>query len=157
VLHTGNLPKGRGGSPLQNQIIEGIVESRVSAIVMEAEVDSGAVYASLPLTLQGSIDDIWMTAADRGFLLIKECVEVSPTPTPQRGTPGIYKRNKDNRLPLYESENLIEIHKFIQMLDGDSYPNAFLDIGNFRLRFSRSKRRDEEILSDVTIRRIINE
>jgi hypothetical protein len=40
------------------------------------------------------------------------------------------------------------------MLDGDGYPNAFLEVGNFRLEFFRSKINDGNILSDVIIRRI---
>ena len=153
VLHTGNLPAGRGGSPLQNQILDGVVESRVNAIVMEKEIDSGDIYASLPITLQGTIDDIWMTIADRASFLIKECVKNNPKPTPQEGNVQIYKRNKDNSLPLEKTSDLSKIHKFIQMLDGEHYPNAFLDVGNFRLTFSRSKIREGEILSDVVIRR----
>ena len=56
-------------------------------------------------------------------------------------------------LPI-ESNDIIEIHKFIQMLDGDTYPNAFLNVGNYRLEFSRSKIDGDEILSDVKIRRV---
>ena len=70
VIHTGNLPKGRGGSPLQNQILDGVVGSKVNAIVMTDELD------------------------------------------------------------------------------------GFLDVGNFRLEFSRSEIDGNEILSDVKIRRV---
>jgi methionyl-tRNA formyltransferase len=85
--------------------------------------------------------------------LIKECVKNNPKPSPQEGNVQIYKRNKDNSLPLEKTSDLSKIHKFIQMLDGEHYPNAFLDVGNFRLTFSRSKIREGEILSDVVIRR----
>merc|ERR1712159_149429 len=30
VLHTSNLPDGKGGSPLQNQILDGIVSTQVN-------------------------------------------------------------------------------------------------------------------------------
>ena len=39
------------------------------------------------------------------------------------------------------------------MLDGETYPNAFYDIGDFRLEFSRSKLNNDNILSDVIIRK----
>jgi methionyl-tRNA formyltransferase len=154
VIHTGNLPKGRGGSPLQNQILDGIVETKVNAITMEDDVDSGDIYCSLPLTLQGTITDIWLSMIDRAYELIKKCVIENLEPVEQVGEPQIYKRNKNNRLPLIESEDLIEIYKFIQMLDGETYPNAFFEIGNFRLEFFRSKMNDRILLSDVIIRRI---
>ena len=153
VIHTGNLPKGRGGSPLQNQILDGVVGSKVNAIVMTDELDGGDIYCSLPITLQGSISDIWLSIADRAYELIKNCVINNPIPTKQKGKVQQYKRNKNNILPI-DSNDVIEIHKFIQMLDGDTYPNAFLDVGNFRLEFSRSKIDGNEILSDVKIRRV---
>ena len=153
VIHTGNLPKGRGGSPLQNQILDGVIESRVNAITMTEELDGGDIYCSLPITLQGSISDIWLSIADRAYELIKNCVINNPKPTKQEGEVQQYKRNKNNMLPI-ESNDIIEIHKFIQMLDGDTYPNAFLNVGNYRLEFSRSKIDGDEILSDVKIRRV---
>ncbi|MAG25482.1 methionyl-tRNA formyltransferase [Candidatus Pacearchaeota archaeon] len=153
VIHTGNLPKGRGGSPLQNQILDGIVETKVNAITMEDDVDSGDIYCSLPLTLQGTITDIWLSIADRAYELIKNCVINNPKPTKQEGEVQQYKRNKNNMLPI-DSNDIIDIHKFIQMLDGDTYPSAFLNVGNYRLEFSRSKIDGDEILSDVKIRRV---
>ena len=153
VLHTGNLPKGRGGSPIQNQIMDGIVESKVNALEMGKELDAGDVYCSLPITLQGSMTDIWLSLVDRSYELIKKCIFENPIPKKQKGKPQVYKRNKNNMLPI-DSDSMIEIHKFIQMLDGDTYPNAFLDIGNFRLEFSRSKIDNDKVLSDVIIRKI---
>ena len=67
VLHTGNLPKGRGGTPIQNQILDGVIESKVNAIVMDKEIDSGDVYCSAPITLQGSLTDIWMSISDISY------------------------------------------------------------------------------------------
>lgn len=153
VIHTGNLPKGRGGSPLQNQILDGVIESRVNAITMTEELDGGDIYCSLPITLQGSISDIWLSIADRAHELIKNCVINNPTPTKQEGEVQQYKRNKNNTLPI-DSNDIVEIHKFIQMLDGDTYPSAFLNAGNYKLEFSRSKIDGDEILSDVKIRKI---
>ena len=154
VIHTSNLPNGRGGSPIQNQILEGIVESRVNALVMEGEIDGGSIYYSLPVTLQGTISDIWSAIADRAAVLIKKCVQDNPTPKKQVGKSQKYKRNKTNNLPVCDTKDLEKIHRFIQMLDGDTYPKAFIEIGNFKLEFSRSKLGDSCVLSDVLIRKI---
>ena len=135
IIHTGNLPKGRGGTPIQNQILDGIIESKVNIITMEEELDSGKVYCSLPITLQGSITDIWLSISERAHKLIKKCVQDNPDPKSQMGEVQIYRRNKNNELPLGSARDLIEIHKFIQMLDGKTYPKAFLRIGNFKLFF----------------------
>lgn len=153
VIHTGNLPKGRGGSPLQNQILEGIIESKVNAISVEKNVDSGDIYCSLPITLQGSITDVWLVIVDRACTLIKKCVNENLIPDKQIGYAQVYKRNKNNKIPLESADDIIDVHKFIQMLDDKTYPNAFFEIGNFRLEFSRSKLDKDCILSDVVIRR----
>ena len=41
MLHPSPLPLYRGGSPLQNQIIEGKKTSKVSIIIMTEELDAG--------------------------------------------------------------------------------------------------------------------
>ena len=46
VIHTGNLPKDRGGSPIQNQILNRINNTRVNIIEMKETIDSGGVYCS---------------------------------------------------------------------------------------------------------------
>ena len=92
VIHTGKLPKDRGGSPLQNQILNGITHTKVNAIEMKEQVDSGAIYYSMPLTLQGNITDIWLSIASITHKLINYCVTINPEPIPQKGIPQIYKR-----------------------------------------------------------------
>ena len=41
MLHPSPLPKYRGGSPLQNQIISGETKSKVSIFIMNNDIDSG--------------------------------------------------------------------------------------------------------------------
>lgn len=152
VIHTGNLPHGRGGSPLQNQILDGIVESKVNAIVMGKEIDAGDIYCSLPITLQGSLTDIWISIADRAYELIKKCLTEDIKPTKQVENTSVYLRNKNNVLPLDKTKDIVDVHKFIQMLDANGYPNSYYDIGNFRLEFNRSKLISDGLISDVIIR-----
>jgi len=124
VIHTGNLPRNRGGSPLQNQIMEGIVDSRVNAIEMVEEVDAGAIYCSLPITLQGNLRDIWMTISDRAYDLICECIEGTALPKKQEGERQVYRRRKNNEIDFRETSNfpdnamdsvpLLSLCKFIE-------------------------------------------
>lgn len=152
VFHTGNLPNGKGGSPIQNQILDKIVETKVNAITMEDDVDSGDIYCSLPVTLQGSLNDIWLSITNRAYKLIEKCIVNNPIPVKQSAGGSIYKRNKNNKLPLENTEELVDLYRFIQMLDGDGYPRAFYEVGNFRLEFSRTQLKDNTIISDVIIR-----
>ena len=54
IFHMTDLPFGRGGSPLQNLIVRGHKETKISAIQCVKEVDAGPVYLKKPLSLNGS-------------------------------------------------------------------------------------------------------
>ena len=151
VIHTGRLPKDRGGSPIQNQILNKITHTRVNAIEMKEQVDSGAIYYSMPLTLQGSLTDIWLSIADTTHKLINYCVTVNPEPIPQNGTPQIYKRIKDNQLKFDSTKDLLYIYDQIRMVDDDSYPNPYIEIGEYKIEFSRAKINNNNIITDATI------
>ena len=43
------------------------------------------------------------------------------------------------------------------MLDGEGYPNAFVQVGNFRIEFSRAASKEESILCDAKITFVSNE
>ena len=58
-LHPSPLPRYRGGSPLQHQIIAGEYWSAVTIFEMTDEMDAGPIFAQVPLTLDGSLDDVF--------------------------------------------------------------------------------------------------
>ena len=152
VIHTSNLPDGKGGSPLQNQIIDGIIKSKVNLISMVEQLDAGPVYCSQDITLQGSLFDIWMCISTVAHALIKKCIKDNLSPIQQTGHGKQYKRRKDNSLPI-DTEELYDIYRHVQMLDAEGYPNSNLKVGNFIFSFSRAKHCGEEILCDVKIRK----
>ena len=151
VIHTGRLPKDRGGSPIQNQIMGGITHTRVNAIEMKEQVDSGDIYHSIPLTLQGSLTDIWLSITDITHKLINYCITLDPKPIPQKGTPQTYKRIKDNQLKFGSAKDLSYIYDQIRMLDSDSYPNVYLEVGEYKIEFSRAKMNNNHIITDAKI------
>jgi methionyl-tRNA formyltransferase len=151
VIHTANLPQGRGGSPLQNQILDGILNSRVNLLQMTAVVDGGPIYCSKEITLQGSLTDIWMGIARTAAGLIMTCVQENPTPIEQTGTPHIYKRKTNNEIQLDETRGISYVYDQIRMLDADGYPSAYIELNGFRFEFSRAKIANEEIIADVKI------
>ena len=151
AFHTGNLPRDRGGSPIQNQILKGTRFSRVNAIVVQDPVDSGAVYCSKEITLQGTLSDIWDSITDSVYDLIQVCIKTNPTPIEQVGEESTYKRKKDNILKLTTIES---IYDQIRMLDGEGYPNTCLEIDGFRLDLSRATVVDGKVLADIKIYKI---
>ena len=57
-LHPSKLPKYRGGSPIQNQIISGETDSAVSLFKMLVGVDDGPIYYQKSFSLEGYLNAI---------------------------------------------------------------------------------------------------
>jgi len=52
-FHESNLPKFRGGSPIQNQIINGIKKTKSTAFLMNNKLDAGDILLKRDLLLSG--------------------------------------------------------------------------------------------------------
>src|SRR5438309_7856286 len=61
-FHMTDVPFGRGGSPLQNLIVRGMRETKLTALRMSREFDAGPVYMKEPLSLAGGAEEIYMRA-----------------------------------------------------------------------------------------------
>jgi methionyl-tRNA formyltransferase len=151
VFHMTDVPFGRGGSPLQNLIARGIYETRLSALRCEAEVDAGPVYLKRPLSLYGSAEEILMRAADAMAPMISEIVTHRLAPVPQEGAVTRFKRRRPQDGDLAGVATLMQVHDVIRMLDADGYPPAFLEIGDLRFEFGRSRLEPDEVTADVRI------
>lgn len=151
-IHTSNLPYGKGGSPLQNQIVDGVLESKVNALRMIKEVDGGPIYCSRPITLHGSVFDIWNSITKLSFSIITDIIDnnIQPVEQPKLEDETIYKRIKDNKLP-FDACSLEELYDHIRMVDSKYYPDPYIEIGNFRLQFNRGQYDGETVLCDVKI------
>ena len=55
AFHTAPLPYGRGGSPIQNLILNGFKKSPVCALKMTNELDAGPIYKKFEISLEGSV------------------------------------------------------------------------------------------------------
>ena len=155
TMHTSNLPDYRGGSPLQHQIMSNVIETRVNAIKMTNDVDGGPIYASLPVTLQGSLSDIWIAIAAQGERLISTCIVHDPEPVLQNlSSSSILKRRKTSQIPVEEIDDIMVLYNFIRMLDADGYNRANINIGNFSIELSRGIVRGDKIVCDAKIRKI---
>ena len=55
-LHPSKLPLYRGGSPIQNQIIDGVTQSAVTLFFMDEEIDHGPIIWQHPLNLEGDLE-----------------------------------------------------------------------------------------------------
>ena len=130
MLHPSPLPLYRGGSPIQNQIIEGRKTSKVSIIIMTEELDAGPIVGQMDISLEGNISDIFQELTEKGTFLTEDILKNGLKPEEQdHKNATVYKRRKPE-----ESEITIEeiktksaeyLHNKIRMLQ-DPYPNAYI-------------------------------
>lgn len=152
VIHTGTLPYHRGGTPIQNQIIRGVKTTDVNLITMEKQLDAGDIYCKQTISLQGSLRDIWMIISDTAAELIKKCIDHDLKPAPQPEVRGhTFKRIKTKPLDFLAKDDIIQVYDEIRMLDAENYPSCYIEIGEYRLEFSRAKIEEDNIISDVRI------
>ena len=62
VFHMTDLPYGRGGSPLQNLIVRGHENTKISALKVCADLDAGDIYLKHDLNLNGTAEEIYLRA-----------------------------------------------------------------------------------------------
>ncbi len=151
IFHMTDLPFGRGGSPLQNLIARGIYETQISALKCVEEVDAGPIYIKRSLSLHGAAEEIYLRASKIIGSMIVEIIKTTPQPTAQIGEPTFFKRRRPEQGNLLDAESLDQVFDLIRMLDADGYPNAFINIGNLRLEFTRASRKAGSLIADVRI------
>ncbi len=69
-FHMTDLPYGRGGSPLQNLIIRGHKETKLTALKMTSILDAGDIYKKVDLDLSGSAQEIFIRMSKKIAKLI---------------------------------------------------------------------------------------
>jgi methionyl-tRNA formyltransferase len=153
VFHMTDLPFGRGGHPLQNLIVRGIKETKVSAIKAVGEVDAGPVYAKRPLDLSGSAEDIYRRASKIVFSLIASIAKDKPIATEQEGEIVTFERRTREMSKLPGNEDLEKVYDWIRMLDAEGYPQAYVNHGDLRLTFRKAERTDDAVIAEVVITR----
>ena len=152
VFHMTDLPYGRGGSPLQNLILLGHKNTKISALQVESGIDTGDIYLKKDLSLNGTAQDIYERTNEVISDMIVEIVKTKPVPIKQEGKPTLFKRRKPLMSNMKDVESLDEVYDFIRMLDADGYPRAFLETSNCKFEFRKvSKQNDNTLEAYVRI------
>ena len=130
MLHPSKLPKDRGGSPIQNQIIRGEKNSAVTLFLMNEKMDAGPIVFQEPMSLSGSLDDIFNRIEELGY---KGTIQYLSNPIEgykqieEEATYFSRRTEKDGEITLEELNEQSSENNFkkIRMLQ-DAYPNADL-------------------------------
>tara|TARA_R110000765_G_scaffold289774_3_gene385849 strand:- start:1867 stop:2553 length:687 start_codon:yes stop_codon:yes gene_type:complete len=130
-LHPSPLPKYRGGSPLQHQIINGETESAVTLFRMDGGIDTGDILFQKKFSLLGDLDDIYNQITDRGTVGVIDIIENGyRSRTKQNENKAtFYKRRNPSmseiKLEDFSNFTAKELHNKIRSLQ-DPYPNSFI-------------------------------
>lgn len=148
-FHMTDLPYGRGGSPLQNLILSGAKETKLTALRMTDEMDAGPIYAKLDLSLAGSAEEIYKRASSLVCDLMHNILSTNPKLVPQEGEISYFKRRTPSQSRLPEQLNIDQLYDYIRMLDAPSYPKAFVNIPGWVLEFENAHLDGEELIAKV--------
>lgn len=133
-IHPSKLPEYRGGSPIQNQIIDGVVDSAVTLFKMDNKIDHGPIYKQLTLNLNGTLDQIFFDMIDRSVRMVDEYVEGKLYPIEQDHNKATFcKRRKPemSEITLDEIQNSTakQLSDKIRSLQ-NPYPNPYIKCKN---------------------------
>ena len=144
-VHPSDLPSYRGGSPIQHQIIDGIVRTKCSLFKIEEKLDAGDIWGKSSLMLDGhSMDEIFenikLSTIDLITTFLNNCDDVKPQS--QNLAHGSYfKRRSPHQSRLepedFDFHDITRLYNTIRCLTAP-YPNAYIEDANGnRLYFER--------------------
>jgi len=131
MLHPSKLPKFRGGSPIQNQIIRGVEKSAVTIFKINEIIDGGDIYFQKQLLLNGTLESIFDRIIKIGIIGTNKILyQKNLIKKPQNHQIAtFYKRRKPKDSEISGDELKKKSKKYIinkiRMLV-DPYPNAFI-------------------------------
>ena len=134
VLHPSPLPKYRGGSPIQNQLLDGVTRSAVSIIYATEKLDAGNILAQESISFEGYLKDILDRISDVGSRLTIDLLD-KMVKGPVKGTPQeeskatTVKRRKPSMSEItiqeIKTKSAEYLYNKIRGLQ-DPYPKAFI-------------------------------
>ena len=129
-LHPSALPKYRGGSPIQNQIINNEKISAVTIFKMNDGIDTGDIIKQVPMLLDGNIQEIFNRMSEIGFIATYDLLTNGYSLQKQKEDESTYfKRRKPTDSEITVDEILSKpaeyLYNKIRMLT-DPYPNAYI-------------------------------
>lgn len=154
VFHMTDLPFGRGGSPLQNLLVRGIYHTKITAIKVEAGLDTGDIYLKEPLDIStGSADEIFSKISDIVFgRMIPRFIEEKLLLMHQEGEPAVFSRRRPEQSEIPEGLSQRQIYDYIRMLDGEGYPAAYTKCRNGKVYYRNARLVDGVVYAEAEFR-----
>lgn len=135
-FHPSHLPYGRGGTPIQNLIVNGFGSTKLTAFKMTSELDAGPIYLQTTLPLSGlTAQDIYKIAADLTVDMVEDIIKYDIKPVPQEGEPVYFKRRTPEQSEISGEWGIEKWYDHIRMLSAENYPHAFIEYGDYIIEF----------------------
>jgi len=143
-FHPSALPKYRGGSPIQNQIIDGVIRSSLTAFVMDDGVDTGPICGTASINLTGNLSDVLESISSASKTVFNQITtyylahgEIASVPQNEDHATH-YPRRKPEQSEI-KLEDFIDctstqLHNKIRSLQFP-YPNAYIVCGDGKKLF----------------------
>lgn len=151
ILHPSPLPKYRGGSPIQNQIIAGETSSAVTILRVVEKLDAGDIYAQSPISLNGTLDQILariVTAGTASTIRVLDAIATNhASPIAQNehdATIGKRRKPTDSEITLDEMKNKSSAYLYNKIRSlADPYPTAYIICKDGKKLYLTGARLDE--------------
>ncbi len=154
-FHSSNLPKFRGGAPIQNQILRNVKFTKISAFQVAEKIDSGGICYQKGLSLKGNAEEIYIRIEKICISMINKLIKMKKIKfIKQRGKVSYFKRRKPEESNLNNLKNLTQnkVYDFIRMLDAPDYPNAYITLDKFKILFRKiSMLKNKELRGEFKI------
>lgn len=128
VIHGGDLPRGRGRSPIHWQVEEGCNEIPLTLFEMGDGADNGPIYFKHTMKLNGSelLPEIRRKVLKAELDMIDIFLSKWPmTPKEQEGEPSYYKKRKRKNQELDPNKTIAEQFDKMRVADNERYPLWF--------------------------------
>lgn len=143
VVHSSDLPQGKGFSPMTWQVLEG--RKQIKTVLFEAvtDVDNGDIYLTEDMTFDGNelVNDLRRVQAAITKQLVMRFVHNYPkilkSGRKQFGEESVYPKRSPKDSEMDPEKSISEQFNLLRVVDNEAYP-AFFRIGNryYELRIS---------------------
>jgi methionyl-tRNA formyltransferase len=147
-MHPSKLPRYRGGSPLQHQIINGETKSAVTLFIMNDKVDAGDIISQRDFSLEGELEDIMNRMKLETYYSLNLLFHDYKETRKIRGVPqyetcaSTYKRRtpaqSEITLEEIQGSTASELYHKIRALQAP-YPNAFIKCKDRKLFITKAR------------------
>lgn len=133
--HPSDLPKYKGGSPIQHQVLDGVLDTYATLFLMTSKVDDGPVFSKQKISLRGGLKAIFDSLSFSAAILVSKYLDQVNAGLPrqfhqQETTGGFFRKRRkpeESEITIDDllTENGESLVRKIQVLS-DPYPNAFI-------------------------------